>query len=241
MLKGCLSLGRFIKRAEHRQGACRILVVARAFGPAGGGSLAHPAFVLELGQVLDLGVGELEVPPEAERVRDRAAADPGQLGVIRSQIEAAPGVTAVLDLLTMHLGPDHLIIAAKVAFDDNLSADTAEDVADAIDARLSAQLPVIPHVFLDPTQLPSHAAMSGGRQALPDRQRQRASDAGEAEHDPCHVVVDDTALQAAHDSGGKSGARLKAAPQHGHAPPVQRDESQCDGHRDGAEAGQQAR
>ena len=94
------------------------------------------------------------------------AADPGQLAVIRSQIETAPGVSAVLDLLTMHLGPDHLIIAAKVAFDDNLSADTAEDVADSIDARLSAELPVIPHVFLDPTQLPSHPATSGVRQAL---------------------------------------------------------------------------
>jgi cation diffusion facilitator family transporter len=93
------------------------------------------------------------------------AADPGQLAVIRSQIEAAPGVTAVLDLLTMHLGPDHLIVAAKVAFDDNLSADTAEDVADSIDARLSAQLPVIPHVFLDPTQLPSHAGASGRGQS----------------------------------------------------------------------------
>ena len=88
------------------------------------------------------------------------AAEPGQLAGIRSQIEATRGITAVLDLLTMHLGPDHLIIAAKVAFDDNLSADSAEDVADSIDARLSAQLPVTPHVFLDPTQLPARAAVT---------------------------------------------------------------------------------
>jgi cation diffusion facilitator family transporter len=85
------------------------------------------------------------------------AADPGQLELIRSQIEATPGISAVLDLLTMHLGPDHLIVAVKVAFDDNISADRAEDLADSIDARLSAQLPVIPHVFLDPTQLSTHA------------------------------------------------------------------------------------
>lgn len=88
------------------------------------------------------------------------AADPDQLAAIRSHIDATPGINAVLDLLTMHLGPDHLIVAAKVAFDDNLSADRAEDVADAIDARLSAQLPVIPHVFLDPTQLPTRAAIT---------------------------------------------------------------------------------
>jgi cation diffusion facilitator family transporter len=81
------------------------------------------------------------------------AADPGELAVIRSQIEATPGISAVLDLQTMYLGPDHLIVAAKLAFDDDLSADTAEDVADSIDDRLSAQLSVVPHVFLDPTQL----------------------------------------------------------------------------------------
>ncbi|HTX80570.1 MAG TPA: cation diffusion facilitator family transporter [Streptosporangiaceae bacterium] len=86
------------------------------------------------------------------------AADPGDLAVIRSQIEATEGISAVLDLLTMYLGPDHLIVAAKVAFDDDLSADSAEDVADSIDDRLSAQLSVIPHVFLDPTQLPAGSA-----------------------------------------------------------------------------------
>ena len=78
-----------------------------------------------------------------------------QLATIRSQIEATPGINSVLELLTMYLGPDHLIVAARIAFDDNLSADSAEHVADSIDARLSAQLAVIPHVFLDPTQLPA--------------------------------------------------------------------------------------
>jgi cation diffusion facilitator family transporter len=88
------------------------------------------------------------------------AADPSQLAAIRSQIEATPGISAVLDVLTMHLGPEHLIVAARVAFDDNISADRAEDVADAIDANLSAQLPVIPHVFLDPTQLHTDTAVA---------------------------------------------------------------------------------
>jgi hypothetical protein len=36
---------------------------------------------------------------------------------------------------------------------DDISADQAEDVADRIDAELARSLPVVPHVFLDPTQL----------------------------------------------------------------------------------------
>jgi divalent metal cation (Fe/Co/Zn/Cd) transporter len=87
------------------------------------------------------------------------AADPKELTLIRGEIESAPGVDALLDLRTMHVGPDHLIVAARVAFSDEISADRAEDVADDVDQRLADRLPLIPHVFLDPTQ------------ASPDRDR----------------------------------------------------------------------
>jgi cation diffusion facilitator family transporter len=90
------------------------------------------------------------------------AADPRELEVIRAGIEHAPGVDALLDLRTMHVGPDHLIVAARVAFDDEISADRAEDVADEVDRLLSDRLPLVPHVFLDPTQAPS-----GSRPAAP--------------------------------------------------------------------------
>jgi cation diffusion facilitator family transporter len=83
------------------------------------------------------------------------AAAPEELEVIEAEIENAQGVDALLRLRTMHLGPDHLIVAAQVAFDDEISADQAEDVADEIDRRLSGRLPLVAHVFLDPTQAPS--------------------------------------------------------------------------------------
>jgi cation diffusion facilitator family transporter len=80
------------------------------------------------------------------------AAGPKELGAIREEIEKTPGVDELLDLLTMYLGPEHLIVAARVAFSDDISADRAEDVADDIDKRLADRLPLVPHVFLDPTQ-----------------------------------------------------------------------------------------
>jgi divalent metal cation (Fe/Co/Zn/Cd) transporter len=90
------------------------------------------------------------------------AAAPKELEMIRAEIEGVPGVDALLDLRTMHLGPDHLIVAARVAFDDEISADRAEDVADEVDRRLVDRLPLVPHVFLDPTQ-----TSSGSRPAAP--------------------------------------------------------------------------
>ncbi|SEG85447.1 cation diffusion facilitator family transporter [Thermomonospora echinospora] len=75
------------------------------------------------------------------------------LRTIHREIADSPGVSSVVELLTMYLGPDELLVAAKVAFWDEISADQAEDIADEIDVRLRDRLPIIRHVFLDPTQL----------------------------------------------------------------------------------------
>ena len=80
------------------------------------------------------------------------AANPEMERVIREVIESRPGVDALLELLTMHMGPDSLIVAARVALKDELGADETEDLADEVDRRLSERLPLQVHVFIDPTQ-----------------------------------------------------------------------------------------
>jgi cation diffusion facilitator family transporter len=79
------------------------------------------------------------------------AADPQVQQVIRDEIEDTPGVDGLLELLTMHMGPEHLIVAARVAFSDEISAGTVEELSERIDRRLSERLPVTSHVFIDPT------------------------------------------------------------------------------------------
>jgi divalent metal cation (Fe/Co/Zn/Cd) transporter len=81
----------------------------------------------------------------------RAAGDEQQR-LIRTEIEATPGVDALVELLTMHLGPESLIVGARIDLDNDLSASDAEALADRIDSRLAQMLPVSPHVFLDPTR-----------------------------------------------------------------------------------------
>ena len=85
------------------------------------------------------------------------AADPKLQQAIRDEIVQTPGIATLLELLTMQLGPDHVIVAARAALRDDVSADQAEDLADDIDRRLSETLPVTPHVFIDPTQAPVQA------------------------------------------------------------------------------------
>jgi divalent metal cation (Fe/Co/Zn/Cd) transporter len=74
---------------------------------------------------------------------------------IRAEIGQTQGVDRLLDLMTMYLGPDRLIVAARVDFGGDISADRAEEIADEIDKRLADRLPQCPHVFLDPTRRPS--------------------------------------------------------------------------------------
>ncbi len=80
------------------------------------------------------------------------AAGPAELQLIREEIKRTPGVDDLLELRTMHIGPDSIIVAARVALDDRMSADQTEDLADDIDRRLREKLSVEPHVFVDPTQ-----------------------------------------------------------------------------------------
>jgi cation diffusion facilitator family transporter len=79
------------------------------------------------------------------------AASPDLEQLIRAEIEAQPGVEALLELRTMHIGPDSLIIAARVDLNDDLRGGDAENLADEIDGKLSDRLPLQPYVFIDPT------------------------------------------------------------------------------------------
>jgi divalent metal cation (Fe/Co/Zn/Cd) transporter len=72
--------------------------------------------------------------------------------VIREEIESPPGVNELLERQTMHMGPDSIIVGARVALNDELGAGETEDLADAVDRALAEKLPVQAHVFIDPTQ-----------------------------------------------------------------------------------------
>src|SRR6266567_1463822 len=77
------------------------------------------------------------------------SANSRDLAAIRQEIESTDGVDDLFELLTMHLGPDHLIVAARLSLADGLSADDTEDLADQIDRRLADRVPEVSHVFID--------------------------------------------------------------------------------------------
>ena len=69
---------------------------------------------------------------------------------LRRALEDEPDINGVIHLRTMHLGPEDVLVAAKVEFDASLSF---ADVAAAIDAtedRIRALLPTARVVYIEP-------------------------------------------------------------------------------------------
>lgn len=75
---------------------------------------------------------------------------PSQEQAMREALIAAPLVLRVIHLRTLHVGPDELLVAAKIAIDRN---STAEQIASGIDdaeRALRAQVPSAKYVFIEP-------------------------------------------------------------------------------------------
>ena len=66
-------------------------------------------------------------------------------------INETAGVDVVVELLTMQLGPDDVLVAARVDVDDSASGGHLEQVADTVERRIREAYPQVRHVFLDPT------------------------------------------------------------------------------------------
>lgn len=148
------SPGTTVKTALFEDSAALIGLVLAAGGVAlrqvtgsavwdGGASMAIGALLVVVAVKLGLDSRDLIIG---------RAADPAQQQLITAEISGTPGVDALLELRTMHLGPDSLIVAARVALSDEITVGQAEDLADDIDRRLAEKLPLEPHVFVDPTQ-----------------------------------------------------------------------------------------
>jgi len=64
--------------------------------------------------------------------------------------ESTDGVVRVTQLLTMHLGPDFIILAMKVAFRPELRVEEIEGVINEVERRLRDELPEMKKIFVEP-------------------------------------------------------------------------------------------
>ena len=79
------------------------------------------------------------------------AATPENVAAVRGALEGTDGVESVIHLRTMHLGPEEILVAAKI---EVVAARSAADVAAAIDAAEAAVRAAVPDlravIYLEP-------------------------------------------------------------------------------------------
>jgi cation diffusion facilitator family transporter len=89
------------------------------------------------------------------------AAAPEAQSRIRDAIESADGIDSLIHMKTLHLGPEELLVAAKIAV---TATDSAAEVARAIDAaeeRIRAAVPIARVIYLEPDIYSEAAAVAG--------------------------------------------------------------------------------
>jgi len=65
-------------------------------------------------------------------------------------VESTFGVVKVVQFLSMHLGPEAVILALKVRFEPNMPLEEVERVIDDIEARVRAAEPQMSKIFVEP-------------------------------------------------------------------------------------------
>lgn len=63
--------------------------------------------------------------------------------------ESTPGVARVTQILTMHLGPDEIILAFKIAFRPKMTVEEVEDLTNEIERRIRKELPRMRMIFIE--------------------------------------------------------------------------------------------
>jgi cation diffusion facilitator family transporter len=79
------------------------------------------------------------------------AATPRERQAILAVLDGRPEVEEVLQLLTMALAPDRLLVAARVDLRGGLDSERVEEVSTEIDRAIRERVPVVAEVFLDAT------------------------------------------------------------------------------------------
>jgi divalent metal cation (Fe/Co/Zn/Cd) transporter len=134
----------------------------------GAGSLA-------IGGLLGCVAAILAVEMKSLLLGESASADAERR--IVAAIEGGPEVGRVIHLRTMHVGPDTLLVAAKIAVAGGDSAARVSAGIDAAERRIRAAVPIARHIFLEPDLYqagradPADPAVRAARRFPPRRPR----------------------------------------------------------------------
>lgn len=78
------------------------------------------------------------------------SATPEQQRDVRAGIEGTPGVRALIHMRTLHLGPEELLVAAKIELEPGLGTAEVAGAINTAEARIRAAVPIARAIYLEP-------------------------------------------------------------------------------------------
>ncbi len=78
------------------------------------------------------------------------AATPEAVQQIRTALEGSDGVLRIIHLKTLHLGPEEVLVAAKIGVDETQSAGRVAEVIDAAEVHIREAVPMVTALYLEP-------------------------------------------------------------------------------------------
>ena len=86
------------------------------------------------------------------------SATPEDVAKIEQAITEGPEVSRIIHMKTLHLGPEELLVAAKIAVRESETADEIADHIDAAEGRIRAAVPIARAIYLEPDIYSAEAA-----------------------------------------------------------------------------------
>lgn len=86
------------------------------------------------------------------------SADPALIARIRELAQAEPSVERVFRPLTMHFGPDQVLVNMSIGFRPDLSAEEIAATIERLEASIRAALPSVRHIFIEAQSLRRRAS-----------------------------------------------------------------------------------
>jgi len=111
---------------------------------------------------------------------------------IRALVSAQPGVVHVNEVLTMHMGPEYILVNLSVDFIDQASATELEDITANIDTKIKENFPYVKRVFIEAEPRSKRLAKKVFPGALNPMPNKRRKDGGRPAPKETKRIITDT-------------------------------------------------
>ena len=85
------------------------------------------------------------------------AADPQVVATIEELVEAIPSVTNLNEIRTLHRGPDDILLALSLDFEDDMKVGDVEEAIYSLELKIKGRFPVVRRLFIEVQKKEHHA------------------------------------------------------------------------------------